>query len=417
MELIPHRKQMDYQKVVTEKKKSMMFSEEWQTKLLGEVIDSCSSGATPYRGRTDYYKGNVKWITSGELNYNVIDDTLEHISEEAVENTNLKIHPIGTFLIAITGLEAAGTRGACGIVGSPATTNQSCMAIYPTSELKTEYLYHYYVFRGNELALQYSQGTKQQSYTAKLIKLLPITYPSSIEEQQAIATALSDVDILIESLDRLITKEHDIKLAAMQELLTGKRRLPGFGGEWKVKKLGDICDISMGRTPSRSNTAYWGVGHKWLSIADLKKKVVAESKEEITQLATMGMQVIPKGTLLMSFKLSIGRLCFAGCNLYTNEAICSFNNLRENAEFLYYLLGRTDFSFYGKQAVKGYTLNKDSLRSVEVSLPPLAEQQAIATVLSDMDAEIDALEKKREKTKLIKQGMMQELLTGRIRLV
>ncbi|WP_407357201.1 restriction endonuclease subunit S [Methanolobus sp. WCC5] len=408
---------MDDQKLVTEKKKSLVFSDEWQTKLLGEVIDSCSSGATPYRGRIDYYKGNVKWITSGELNYNVINDTLEHISDKAVENTNLKIHPVGTFLIAITGLEAAGTRGACGIVGSPAATNQSCMAIYPTSELKTEYLYHYYVFRGNELALQYCQGTKQQSYTAKLVKLLPITFPISIEEQQAIATALSDVDALIESLDRLIAKKRDIKQAAMQELLTGKRRLPGFSEEWEVKKLGDICDISMGRTPSRSNKTFWGAGYKWLSIADLKEKIVIESKEEITQLATVGMQVIHKGTLLMSFKLSIGRLCFAGCDLYTNEAICSFNNLRENAEFMYYLLGRTEFSLYGKQAVKGYTLNKESLRSVDVSLPSVSEQQAIATILSDMDTEITALEKKLDKTKLIKQGMMQELLTGRIRLV
>lgn len=138
-------KQGAMQELMTGKRRLPGFSGEWETKPLGEVSDSCSSGATPYRGRPDYYKGKVKWITSGELNYNLITDTLEHISDEAVENTNLKVHPIGTFLMAITGLEAAGTRGACGIVGSPATTNQSCMAIYPTSELKTEYLYHIYI--------------------------------------------------------------------------------------------------------------------------------------------------------------------------------------------------------------------------------------------------------------------------------
>jgi type I restriction modification DNA specificity protein len=138
------------------------------------------------RGRNQ--ERSVKWISSGELNYNLITDTLEHISDEAVEKTNLKIHPVGTFLMAITGLEAAGTRGACAIVGSPATTNQSCMAIYTTPELKTEYLYHYYVLRGNQLALRYCQGTKQQSYTAKLVKLLPIDLPSSVEEQTAIAS-------------------------------------------------------------------------------------------------------------------------------------------------------------------------------------------------------------------------------------
>ncbi len=238
-----------------------------------------------------------------------------------------------------------------------------------------------------------------------------------LPEQRAIATTLSDLDALIASLDKLIAKKRDLKQAAMQELLTGKRRLPGFSGEWEVKRLGEVCEISMGRTPSRRNPAYWGKGYKWLSIADLQEKVLAESKEEITELAASEMAIIPKGTLLMSFKLSIGRLCFAGCDLFTNEAICSFNKLQANADYLYYALGRVDFSLYGKQAVKGYTLNKESLKLVEVSYPPLPEQTAIAAILSDMDTEISALEQRRDKTRLLKQGMMQELLTGRIRLV
>jgi type I restriction enzyme S subunit len=126
--------------------------------------------------------------------------------------------------------------------------------------------------------------------------------------------------------------------------------------------------------------------------------------------------IIPAGTLLMSFKLSIGRLAFAGCDLFTNEAICAFRKLKANASFLYYALQRVDFSQYGKQAVKGYTLNKQSLNAVEVLLPEIREQQAIAEVLSDLDAEIDALVARRNKTRQLKQGMMQALLTGRIRL-
>ena len=213
------------QELLTGRKRLPGFSGEWQTRQLGEVINHCSSGATPYRGRPDYYTGTVTWITSGELNYNVITDTIEHISEEAVQKTNLKIHPAGTFLMAITGLEAAGTRGACGIVGSPATTNQSCMAIYPSIELKTAFLYHYYVMRGNELALQYCQGTKQQSYTAKLVRLLPIDLPPTIQEQTAIATILSDVDEEIAALEAKLSKARQLKQGMMQELLTGKVRL------------------------------------------------------------------------------------------------------------------------------------------------------------------------------------------------
>lgn len=218
-------KQGAMQELLTGKKRLPGFKGEWQRRLLGDVITHCSSGATPYRGRPDFYEGNVKWITSGELNYNVITDTIEHISEDAVVRTNLKLHPPGTFLMAITGLEAAGTRGACGIVGSTATTNQSCMAIYPTSELKTEYLYHYYVCRGDELALRYCQGTKQQSYTAKLVKLLPIDLPPTAEEQTAIAEILSDMDAELAALEAKLEKARQIKQGMMAELLTGRIRL------------------------------------------------------------------------------------------------------------------------------------------------------------------------------------------------
>ena len=102
------------------------------------VLTTFSSGATPYRGIPEYYKGNVRWISSGELNYNKIFDTIEHISQQAVRNTNLRVHQSGTFLMAITGLEAEGTRGRCAFVGAPATTNQSCLAINGTERMCTE---------------------------------------------------------------------------------------------------------------------------------------------------------------------------------------------------------------------------------------------------------------------------------------
>ena len=91
------------------------FSGEWKEQQLGSVITHCFSGATPYRGHPEFYNGDIRWITSGELNYNVITDTKEKITKDAVIRTNLKILPKGTFLMAITGLEAEGTRGSCGI--------------------------------------------------------------------------------------------------------------------------------------------------------------------------------------------------------------------------------------------------------------------------------------------------------------
>ena len=128
--------------------------------------------------------------------------------------------------MAITGLEAAGTRGSCGIVGKPATTNQSCMAVYPNKKLKSNYLFHWYVYNGEELALKYCQGTKQLSYTAGLLKTIPVLVPRDTSEQTAIATILSDMDNDIQTIEQRLAKTRQIKQGMMQELLTGRTRLP-----------------------------------------------------------------------------------------------------------------------------------------------------------------------------------------------
>ena len=200
--------------------------DDWEIKTFSDVIEGFSSGQTPYRAIKEYYSGQIPWITSGELNYNMITDTIEKITKEAVRKTNLKILPIGTFIFAITGLEAEGTRGSCAITGIEATTNQSCMALYPKKgQLITKYLFYYYVQNGDRLALEYCQGTKQQSYTARIAKKLPITFPINLEEQTAIATILSDMDSELESLEKKRDKYLMIKQGMMQQLLTGKIRL------------------------------------------------------------------------------------------------------------------------------------------------------------------------------------------------
>jgi len=397
---------------------------EWRNTLWGEFIEECSSGATPFRGQPDYYKGSIKWITSGELNFNFITDTLEHISEDAVKKTNLKVHPVGTFLMAITGLEAAGTRGACGIVGSPATTNQSCMAIYPTSKLLAEYLYHFYVYKGNELALKYCQGTKQQSYTAKIIKILPIQLPSKIKEQKAIADALSDTDALIESLEQIIAKKRLIKQGVMQELLTGKRRLPGFNKEWKYKLIGDFTDCTAGGTPSTSNPNFWGGSIPWMNSGELHQKMVLTVEGRITEegLQNSSTKIIPKDCVLIGLAgqgKTRGTVAMNKIRLCTNQSIAAiFPNDSFNSKYLYFNL---DFRYEELRELSTGVggrggLNLSIIRSISIPFPPILEQAAIADFLNDLEAEISFLEIKRGKVLKIKQGMMQELLTGRIRL-
>jgi type I restriction enzyme S subunit len=384
---------------------------EWEVKRLGEIGDSLI-GLT-YRP-SDVRSHGILVLRSS----NVQNDALRFEDNVYVETEipqRIMVQP-DDILICVR-------NGSRDLIGKSARIDERAkgmtfgafMAVFRSPNGR----FIHFLFQSNILKRQINEhlGATINQITNKSLNSFNIPLPPTSDEQRAIATALSDVDGLLGALDRLIAKKRDLKQAAMQQLLTGQTRLPGFKGGWVVKTVGDICELGMGRTPPRLNQAYWGRGYKWLSIADLKGKIVSSSKEEITELAASTMTIIPKGTLLMSFKLSLGRLCFAGCDLFTNEAICSFNLLQASPEFLYYILGRTDFALYGKQAVKGYTLNKESLKLIEVQLPPLPEQTAIASVLSEMDAELAALEQRREKTRALKQGMMQELLTGRTRLV
>ena len=394
-----------------------VIPEEWEVEPLGELSDFVTSGS---RGWAQFYsESGALFIRSqnvrdGRLSF---EDFQYVTPPTGAEGNRTKVR-LNDLLITITG----NSVGNVALVEQPfdeAYISQHVGLVRLNEPTRGEYICRYLSpsSPGNPQIAGSQSGQSKPGLNLQNLKNFRIALPPTPRELHAIAAALSDVDGLLGGLDRLIFKKRDLKQAAMQQLLTGQTRLPGFHGEWEAKRLGEICEIAMGRTPPRLNQAYWGHGYKWLSIADLQTKVVSDSKEEITELAAAMMTIIPKGTLLMSFKLSLGRLCFAGCDLFTNEAICSFNKLQANAEFLYYNLGRTDFSLYGKQAVKGYTLNKESLKIIEVTLPPLPEQTAIATVLSEMDGELAVLEQRREKTRALKQAMMQELLTGRTRLV
>lgn len=402
----------------------MVVPKGWKIGKWADVLSGFTSGATPYRGKPDYYRGSIKWVSSGELNYNYISDTIEHITEKAKEDTSLTVHPAGTFLMAITGLEAEGTRGSCAILATEATTNQSCMAIYGTDKMEVGFLFHYYVSNGNSLALQYCQGTKQQSYTAKLVRELPIIYPESLPEQRAIAAALSDADEYIFALEKLIAKKRAIKQGAMQELLTGKRRLPGFSGEWVEMTIEECAEIVSGGTPSTAVPHYWDGDVLWCTPTDItktKSKYLSNTERTITVkgLQESAAVLLPVGTILLCSRATIGEMCIAANPISTNQG---FKNLvckdHINNEFLYYLL-QTKVSTMLELAIGSTFLeiSKKALASIEIQLPNLPEQTAIAEILSDMDAEIDALMAKLNKVRNIKQGMMQELLKGRIRLL
>lgn len=375
---------------------------DWRYCTFKDVLITFSSGATPYRAIAEYYKGKIRWISSGELNYNVIYDTLEHISEAAVKNTNLKTHEPGTFLMAITGLEAEGTRGRCAIIGAPSTTNQSCLALNGTSKMTTDYLFWFYRQYGNYLAFKYCQGTKQQSYTAAIIKKLPICCPKDPNEQTAIATALSDTDALIAALDKKIVKKQQIKQGAMQQLLTGKKRLSGFGEEWVEKAFGEMLTIKHGRDQK-------------LIECVIGKYPILGTGGIIGQTNT---PLYSKPSVLIGRKGTIDKPYYYDTPFWTVDTLF-FSEIKANfdAKFIYYIFNLIDWYMYN-EASGVPSLNAKVIESIRIYVPStLKEQTGIAEILTDMDQEIAQLEKERDKYVQLKSGLMQVLLTGKVRLI
>jgi len=255
------------------------------------------------------------------------------------------------------------------------------------------------------------------------IKNLTLKIPP-IPEQRKIAQILSIWDKAITTTERLLTNRQQHKKALMQRLLTGKQRFAGFEGEWKYFRFEDILNIEIGGTPSRSKPEYWDdkklTNNRWLSIANLQGSHIYDTTEYISDLGVKNSNVtlIPAGTIVMSFKLTIGRRAVLMNSCYTNEAICAFfikDKAIVNNDFLYQVIGIVDFDAEIDQAVKGKTLNKEKLKRLQLRLPPYVEQQKIASVLSAADAEITTIQNQLDNLKQQKKALMQQLLTGKRR--
>ena len=231
---------------------------------------------------------------------------------------------------------------------------------------------------------------------------IPIPLPTKAE-QDAIAEALSDADALIESIEQLIAKKHHLKQGAMQELLTGKKRLPGFTGKWEVKRLGDICRMKSGEGITTTDIdehsqfpCYGGNGLRGFS-----KRYTHDGS-----YALIGRQ----GALCGNVLTVVGRF-FA-----SEHAVVVTPDMETDIHWLSLVLLRMNLNQFSESSAQpGLSVAK--LLALECVVPPHTEQTAIATILSEMDADIAALASKLAKARQLKQGMMQELLTGRIRLV
>lgn len=243
-------------------------------------------------------------------------------------------------------------------------------------------------------------------------------------EQCAIAVALSDVEALIESLEQLIAKKRRLKQGVMQELLTGRTRLPGFTDEWKVKNIGEFTDCVAGGTPSTLVSSYWGGTIRWMSSGELNQRFVSEVAGRITEegLRNSATTIIPKNCVLVGLAgqgKTRGTVAINLIELCTNQSIAAIlPNPAFVPDYLYYNLDMRYDELRGLSSGEGGRggLNLTIIKSVPVRFPKIEEQAAIGNFLRDMDAELAALEATLAKTRTLKQAMMQELLTGKTRL-
>jgi len=257
---------------------------------------------------------------------------------------------------------------------------------------------------------QYATGMKVYGVSKVNLKKILIPIPPKTE-QKAIAKALSDIDALIESLEQLIEKKRHVKQGAMQELLTGKKRLDAFDDEWVNKKLVQVCEITMGQSPSSSAYNSEGLGLPLVQgNADIKnrKTIIRNYTNEITKRSFTG-------DIIMSVRAPVGEIARAVFDSCIGRGVCA---IKAN-DFLYHYLIFIEPNWAKMSTGSTFdSVNSTEIKELDIFIPRLEEEQeAIATILSDMDLEIEALEKKLAKAKQLKDGMMHELLTGRIRLV
>ena len=286
-----------------------------------------------------------------------------------------------------------------------------------------DYLISYFLTkRGTDILRAASPGGAGRNKTLGQDRFLKskIVLPP-IEEQQKIATILTTQEKVIKLKEKRLAEKQRQKKYLMQQLLTGKKRLPGFNGTWEKEKLGKCASMCSGGTPDTKNEKYYGNDYIWISIKDMTSvgKYICSSERGLTEagLLNCSARLFPKGTILFAMYASIGECSIAETECCSSQAILGIEpDSKLNNEFLYYLLSNSKgyFKSFG-QASSQPNLNKGIVQSIVVQIPEIEEQDAIAEVLSAADREIDLLQQDIEQEKQKKKALMQLLLTGIVR--
>ncbi len=387
-----------------------VIPEDWEVKKLGDIAIIATGNTPPTRDSANY-GDEFLFVSPADLgDEKDVIDTQKKLTKKGFAIS--RRFPRDSILFV-----CIGSIGKCGVASVDLTTNQQINAIFPSPAFSTDYLYYTVCAAAPKVrALAGEQVIPIVNKTQ--FSETPVSLPS-IPEQRAIAAALSDMDALISCLDQFIAKKRDIKQATMQQLLTGQQRLPGFSGEWTLKRTCELGEVVTGNTPSTTMAHYWGGDFPWITPTDISIcRDMFESSRLITIEGLQSIRRLPANTVLVTCIASIGKNAIlrveGACNQQINAVIPSQKN---SAEFLYYIFEASkEYLLSNAGTTATSIISKATFSELTFRVPPLEEQTAIATILSDMDSELATLETRRNKARQLKQGMMQELLTGRIRL-
>jgi restriction modification system DNA specificity domain protein len=411
--------------------------QDWEVVELGDVAE-IKSGGTPSTHQSEFWNGYILWCTPTDitsLSGKYLSDTNRKISELGLINSAAELLPIGSVLMT-----SRATIGECAIANQPMTTNQGFKNFICNKRINNEFLY-YLLGSQKDKFIELCNGSTFLEINTTQVRKFKIAIPKSTTEQTAIATTLSDTDALISSLQTLIAKKQAVKLAAMQNLLGGKIRLPAFAqrpdgspkttrqtelGEvpedWDVVELGEVGEPIIGLTYSPNDIDDNGV--LVLRSSNIQSNKLVFDDNVFVKMAMPERVIVKENDILICVRNG-SRQLIGKCALITKEAegfaFGAFMSVFRTpfAPFIFYAFQSDKIQNQIKE-IMGATINQitnKDLREFKIAIPKsTAEQTAIAQLLSDMDAEIEALEGRLKKTQSLKQGMMQALLSGKIRL-
>ncbi len=405
---------------------------EWELKTMREIAD-ISAGGTPSRFRKEYWEdGTIPWLSSGEIRNNIISSSVEKITELGLSESAAKLFPKGTVLIAITGQGM--TRGRTGLLDIESSTNQSVVGIIPNQNMFNKFLWYYLQNQYWELR-SISQGSNQGGLNLKILGDYPITLPSKIDEQQKIASILSNVDSLINQTQKIIDQTIQLKKGLMQKLLTRgighiKFKKTEFGEipiNWNLVELKDL--VLTYRNGIYKPDKFYGNGYPSIRMFNIvggriikeKAPLLQVDEQELTDYGLLAGDIVinrvnsdylvGKAGIVTD---DLGLATFESKNirvrLDTKKCIPNFINIFFSTQDYF-----KQIRSFIKTAVAQVTINQDDLNQIRIKLPSLPEQQKIASILSNVDSQIQKHQDNKKKLETLKKGLMQKLLTGQIR--